>query len=107
VNTNVKEILSQDDSLPYIWVRGDKRTLEIDQFFVIIRKSAIPCTDSFCQVLDTCFKSYHLFDMKYPHTLEPVWKFLEFGIFQRSYAGQNVSSPIMFLIGQILPDIIG
>ena len=86
-NTNVKEILEEEDSLPYIWIRGNRANLDIKQMFVIIRKTAVPCTASFCQALDTCFKAFFVFNMVYPYSLEPVWKFLEHGIFRKILCG--------------------
>ena len=94
----MKEILGEGDSLPYIWMIGNKANLQAIHLFVIIRKSAVPCTESFCQALDTCFKAYFVFNMIYPSSLEPVWKFLEYGIFRKSYANANVSPQIKFLI---------
>ena len=77
----MKEIVGEGDSLLYIWIRGKKANLLAIQLFLIRRKSAVPCTESFCQALDTCFKADFVFNMIYPSSLEPVWTFLEYGIF--------------------------
>jgi len=98
---SVKKIVGEGEILS-CWIRGKNANLQVIQMFVIIRKTAVPCTEYFCQALDTCLKSYFVFNMIYPSSFELVWKLLEYGIFRKSYVKANVSPQIRFLKGEII-----
>ncbi|XP_023297680.2 uncharacterized protein LOC111680278 isoform X1 [Lucilia cuprina] len=78
-------LAAKDDNIqPFILGLGDVNTLKIDQFFMYLDDKLIKC-DSFMEAFETCFKSYHVFNVHYPMASEPFWIFVEnyfYGIFK-------------------------
>ncbi|XP_037806699.1 uncharacterized protein LOC119600512 isoform X2 [Lucilia sericata] len=78
-------LAAKDDPIPpFILGLGDVNTLEIDKFFIYLDDKLIIC-DSFMEAFETCFKSFHVFNVSYPMASEPFWIFVEnyfYGIFK-------------------------
>jgi hypothetical protein len=78
--------------------------MRIEEYFVIINKTAISCGSSFLVAFDTCFKSFVVFYL--PPAVESYnqWLFIQHGV-----AGKPTILPVppvvQALIGQIMPAI--
>ena len=61
-------------SYPYVLLLGDG--ILFSQAFVVISGQAIE-TETALAAVDTCFKSFYIFDTHYPNQCTPAWQFLQ------------------------------
>lgn len=87
---------------PFILGLGTTYDMKIEDFFVIMNKTAVPCGSSFMVALDTCLKSTTVLYVPPPVESCSHWMFLQHGI-----AGKPIQQPlppvVQALIGQIMP----
>lgn len=89
---------------PCILALGSTFDLNIDSFFVILDKFAIPCGNSFLVALDTCLKCFTVFYLPLPVESKNLWLFFEHGIAGKPIDDNSIVTPVIqALIGQILP----
>ncbi len=89
---------------PFILGLGTLYDLKIDEFYVILHKTAIPCGSSFIVALDTCLKSNTVLYLPPAIESNHQWLFLHHGI-----AGKplyySLPPVVQALIGQIMSKI--
>ncbi|XP_035707212.1 uncharacterized protein LOC118435347 isoform X2 [Folsomia candida] len=103
-NTSVASILAESKQpAPHIVGFGTIYDVKIEEFFVIINKTVVPCGPSFMVALDTCLKSTTVLYIPPPIESYNHWMFMQHGI-----AGKPADNPlplVQALIGQIMPRI--
>ncbi|XP_019893199.1 uncharacterized protein LOC109613118 [Musca domestica] len=74
---HIESLLQRGESIqPFILAVGDSTFSTIEQCFVYLDGNLI-AFESFLKALDVCFKSFHLFNLKYPKASDPFWTFVE------------------------------
>lgn len=72
---------------PYILICGP--LCKIENIFVIIHKTKIDCGQSIFQALHICFKSFHVFQLKYSYCCAYVWSFMHHCLYKLDYEIKN------------------
>lgn len=80
VGTSVADYLSADTGQdPHVLVLGDKENSS--QVFVIFNGEALE-QETLIQAVDLCFKTFYVYDIKFPKPSAPIWEFLQHAIFK-------------------------
>ncbi|CAL8139440.1 unnamed protein product [Orchesella dallaii] len=102
-NTHVSEVLNENTRIaPFILALGSSCNLEIDSYFVVIHKVAIPCGSNFFVALDSCFKCFTVLYLPPPIESFDHWLFIQHGVCGKPVKETELPPVVQALIGQIM-----
>lgn len=85
-----------DPIQPFLLALGEMKIFKINNFFVYL-DGQLMLFDSFQRSFDICFKSYHLFNVKYPLASNPFWIFIEKYLYNISETVKNNAKVCLLL----------